>query len=37
MKLCFLPETGGGHSAVGWIGSVGGERNLQHITLALDS
>ena len=24
-SACFLPETGGGHSVAGWMGSVGGE------------
>lgn len=30
----FLPETGGGHSVVSWMGSVDGERIGQHITPA---
>jgi hypothetical protein len=34
-KTRFLPETGGGHSVGGWVGSVGGERSLQPITPAL--
>ena len=29
---CFLPETGGGHSVVSWMGSVVGARNHQPIT-----
>ncbi len=31
---CFLPETGGGHSVVSWMGSVVGARSRQAITPA---